>query len=325
MTAQPPYLELLEAVDSFPHIDISKTPYNPRVNLAFYQLLLPNDPRPHGYIHSSIVQKLKWSAAFQVSHNSPRTVQLLDDSHGEDTAAICSRAFYEVLEKAVEDKLFPFLKTMQWENYRIVGARYPTVQILRSAARLFGICSRGAHMTAYVRTNEGMKIWVGRRAAHLFTYPGKLDTTVAGGVKAEESPFECIVHEAAEEASIPADFVRANVKACGAITYVAKSSDAYGDGSDLMTPVILYNYDIELPEHIVPRPQDDEVEDFYLWDLEQVKKAMINRQFKTNCAAVMIDFFIRHGILTDENEQDYLEIVTRLHRKLPVATSASAP
>ncbi|KAL1600512.1 hypothetical protein SLS60_006898 [Paraconiothyrium brasiliense] len=241
---------------------------------------------------------------------------------------VCSfvtRAFYEVLEKAVEDKLFPFLKTMQWENYRIVGARYPTVQILRSAARLFGICSRGAHMTAYVRTNEGIKVWVARRAAHLFTYPGKLDTTVAGGVKAEESPLECIVHEAAEEASIPANFVRANVNACGAITYVAKSSDAYGDGSNLMTPVILYNYDIELPEHIVPRPQDDEVEDFYLWDLEQVKKAMIKQEFKTNCAAVMIDFFIRHGIITDENEQDYLEIITRLHRKLPVPTSASAP
>ncbi|KAF2449877.1 hypothetical protein P171DRAFT_405444 [Karstenula rhodostoma CBS 690.94] len=323
MAAEPPYLELLESVDSFPHIDISKTPYIEDESSSFYQLLLPNDARCHGYIHPSVVHKLAWTASFQVSHSIPRTVQLLDDSDGKDTAAACSRAFYEVIEKAVDSKIYPFLKTMQWENYRIVGAKYPTVQLLRSAARLFGICSRGAHMTAYVRTNDGIKIWVGRRAAHLFTYPGKLDTTVAGGVRAEESPFECIVHEAAEEASIPADFVRANAKACGAITYVAKSSTAYGDDSSLMTPVILYNYDIELPEHIVPRPQDDEVEDFYLWDLEQVKQAMVNRAFKTNCAAVMMDFFIRHGIITDENEKDYLEILTRLHRKLPVPTSPS--
>jgi 8-oxo-dGTP pyrophosphatase MutT (NUDIX family) len=269
------------------------------------------------------VQKLAWTGAFQVGHNIPRTVQLLDESNGADTAAACSRAFYEVIEKAVESKTFPFVKTMQWENYRIIGAKYPTVQLLRSAARLFGICSRGAHMTAFVRTNNGIKIWVGRRAAHLVTYPGKLDTTVAGGVRADESPFECIVHEAAEEASLPAEFVRNNAKACGAITYVAASGTAYGDDSNMMTPVILYNYDIELPQHIVPRPQDDEVEDFYLWDLEQVKRAMFNREFKSNCAAVMIDFFIRHGILTDENEKDYVQLATRLHRKLPVPTSPS--
>lgn len=252
-------------------------------------------------------------------------MQLLDESNGKDTAAACSRAFFEVIEKAVEAKTFPFVTTMQWEDYKIVGARYPTVQMLRSAARLFGICCRGAHMTAYVKSKEGIKIWVGRRAAHLFTYPGKLDTTIAGGVRAEESPFECIVHEAAEEASIPADFVRANAKPCGAITYIAKSSVADGGDSSLMIPVVLYNYDIELPEDIVPRPQDDEVEDFYLWDLEKVKKAMVNQEFKTNCAAVMIDFFIRHGIITDENETDYLEITTRLHRALPVPTSPSAP
>ncbi|KAJ4304724.1 hypothetical protein N0V90_000251 [Kalmusia sp. IMI 367209] len=261
----------------------------------------------------------------KVVDSIPRTVQLLDNSNGENTAAACTRAFAEVIAKTVENKAFPFLTTTEWEDYRIVGAKYPTVQLLRSAARLFGIACRGAHMTAYVRTDEGMKIWVGRRSAHLVTYPGMLDTTVAGGVRAEEGPFECIVHESAEEASIPADFVRTNAKACGAITYIAKSSAADGGDASLMIPVVLYNYDVELPPHIVPKPQDDEVEEFYLWDLEQVKKAMTNREFKSNCAAVMVDFFIRHGIITDENEKDYLEIMTRLHRVLPVPTSPSAP
>lgn len=213
---------------------------------------------------------------------------------------------------------------MQWENYRIMGAKYPTVQMLRSAARLFGIACRGAHMTAYVRTDEGIKVWVGRRSAHLFTYPGMLDTTVAGGVRAEESPFECIIHESEEEASIPAGYVRTNAKACGAITYVAKGSAVDAGSGSMMIPVVLYNYDIELPVDIIPQPQDNEVEAFYLWDLEQVKNAMINREFKANCAAVMIDFFIRHGLITAENEEDYLEIVTRLHRPLPVPTSPAA-
>ncbi|KAF1979349.1 hypothetical protein BU23DRAFT_497407 [Bimuria novae-zelandiae CBS 107.79] len=323
MTAPPSYLDLLKAVDNFPYIDISSTPYVEDANLAFYRLLLPNDSRTHGYIRPSIVRKLTWPPAFQIKHNIPRTVQLLDDSNGKDTAAACNRAFYEVIENAVKDKTFPFLTSMQWENYRLMGANYETVQMLRSASRLFGIASRGAHMTAYVRTNNGMKIWVGRRSAHLITYPGMLDTTVAGGVRAEESPFECIVHESAEEASIPADYVRENAKAVGAISYIAKGSAADAESSSLLIPVVLYNYDIELPEHIVPKPEDDEVEEFYLWDVEQVKKAMISRQFKTNCAAVMIDFFVRHGIITDENEVDYLDIVTRLHRTLPVATASS--
>jgi hypothetical protein len=34
-----------------------------------------------------------------------------------------------------------------------------------------------------------------------------------------------------------------------------------------------------------------------------------------------MDFFIRHGILTKDNEKDYDEIVSRIHRELdfPVA------
>jgi len=31
---------------------------------------------------------------------------------------------------------------------------------------------------------------------------------------------------------------------------------------------------------------------------------------------VMLDFFIRHGILTAENESDFEEIKRRLHREL---------
>lgn len=40
-------------------------------------------------------------------------------------------------------------------------------------------------MTAFVRSEEGIKIWVPRRSRHLVTYPDMLDTTVAGGLKAE--------------------------------------------------------------------------------------------------------------------------------------------
>jgi hypothetical protein len=48
---------------------------------------------------------------------------------------------------------------------------------------------------------------------------------------------------------------------------------------------------------------------------------MTRGEFKPSCAAVMMDFFVRHGFITAENEVDYVEIVSRLHRKLPFRAS----
>jgi hypothetical protein len=78
---------------------------------------------------------------------------------------------------------------------------------------------------------------------------------------------------------------------------------------------------LELPEDVILKPQDDEVEQFYLMDVDQVKNALFQEEFKTNSAVVMIDFFIRHGFITAENEPDYVEIISRMHRRLPVATA----
>lgn len=69
---------------------------------------------------------------------------------------------------------------------------------------------------------------------------------------------------------------------------------------------------------MAPKPQDDEVSEFYLMGVDEVKQAMFNEEFKPNCTLVMIDFFIRHGIITEENEADYLELAARLRRRLPV-------
>ncbi|KAF2120674.1 NUDIX hydrolase domain-like protein [Lophiotrema nucula] len=325
MPAHKSHLELVRAADNFPYIDIARTPYHEDEGSAFYQLLLPNDPRPHGYLLPSTVKKMPWNSHFQITHDAPRTVQVLDSSDGKDIAGAINRDFSTVIENAIQSKAFAVLGRPHHEDFKILGARHPPVQLLRTAASLFGITCRGAHMTAYQNTEEGMKIWVPRRSAHLFTYPNMLDTTVAGGVRAEESPFECILHEADEEASLQADLVREHTRACGVLTYVAQSDAQNGENYGCMVPDCLYVYDIELPAGVVPKPRDEEVKEFYLWDVERVKEALVKDEFKTNCAAVMIDFFIRHGIITDENEKDYLEIVSRLHRVLPVPTSPTAP
>lgn len=89
----------------------------------------------------------------------------------------------------------------------------------------------------------------------------------------------------------------------------------------MLQPECQYVYDLELDADTVPRPSDDEVESFALMTVDEVQGAMRSGGFKPNCALVLLDFFIRHGIITAENDQDYIEIVARLHRRLEFPTA----
>lgn len=82
---------------------------------------------------------------------------------------------------------------------------------------------------------------------------------------------------------------------------------------------MIHVYDVELAEDVVPEPHADEVKEFYLLTVDEVKAALARNEFKTNSAAAMVDLFIRHGIVTADNEVDYAEISMRLHRTLPFA------
>ena len=161
-----------------------------------------------------------------------------------------------------------------------------------------------------------MKVWVPRRAATKSTYGGMLDNTVAGGISVGENPFESLVRESQEEASLPEDIVRKRAKAVGTVTYIHIRDSRAGGETGLFQPECQYVYDLELPATVVPKPQDDEVESFSVMDVEEIQERMAAGEFKPNCAVIMLDFFVRHGILREDNEMDYVEIVSRLHRRL---------
>lgn len=288
-----------------------------------YKLLLPNDTRAHGYLTADTVAKLPWTADFSIDHKD-RIVRV---AVTETQAERINAAFQAVVDGAISlgTSVFPNL-TSHSEMVRIIGAReYPSttplqpepIRLERFAASLFGICSRGAHLTAYVRdanqpASTGLRVWVARRDANLHTYGGMLDTTVAGGVKAEDTPRQCIVAESDEEAALPLPYVEKNIVPAGVVTYVSQSNKTVQ-----VRPTVLYVYDLELEEGMRPEPKDGEVEEFYLMTVEEVTRAMMGGEFKPNCCLVMLDFFVRHGIITAENEKDYLDIVTGLRRKLP--------
>ena len=267
----------------------------------------------------SVVSSMPWTVDFNVDHHH-RTVRLLIDTSKDDQSSASTLALSNLITIAIHENTFSILHGQHSELYPIIGANYP-VAIERFARSLFGIVARGAHLTVFTRTKAGLKIWVPRRSPTLFTYPNCLDTTVAGGVTVGEGPFECVIREAAEEASLPEEFVRKNAYSCGVLSYVG-TNDARGGGEKgLVSPDVIYVHDLEVSEDVVLKPGDEEVSEFYLWGVEEVKEALARAEFKTNSALVMIDFLMRHGCITPENEKDYVEISARMHRRLPFPTA----
>lgn len=238
-----------------------------------------------------------------ITHGDQRRVDVLDTSAGQDTSSACNKAFAKLVVDCQEKDLFN-LNGEEYEEFAIVGVKYP-VRLFRYAAPLFGIVSQGAHLTAYTRTSSGLKIWIPRRSPTISTFPNKLDSTVAGGISAESTPFETIVREAGEEASLPEDLIRRDIRSAGVLTYITVLEKAQGEIEGLVKPDMVHVYDIEVAEDVVPKPHDDEVKEFYLLTPDEVKAALHRNEFKTNSAAVMVDFFIRRGIITADDEPDY--------------------
>ncbi|KAL4072153.1 NUDIX hydrolase domain-like protein [Scleroderma yunnanense] len=197
----------------------------------------------------------------------------------------------------------------------------------RSACALFGVVTYGVHMTIYQENPDGsdLRIWVPTRSRTKQTqvvllmlpevthaWPGYLDNSVAGGIPSGMSAFESLVKEAKEEASIDEDITRTLAKCAGSISYY------YQTVAGWLQPEVEYVYDMKIPDGadpnlFQPKPSDGEVESFDLLPLDVVIDKMHQRLFKANCATVLVDFLIRHGYLTPDNNPNYMEIMTRLH------------
>jgi 8-oxo-dGTP pyrophosphatase MutT (NUDIX family) len=257
---------------------------------------------------------MPWTSSFKVDETTRSVTILYDPSTTE------SDILREILTLGREKSSFKVLKGWRNELYPVLGINRD-VCMERAGSALFGIHTIGVHMICYVRPSascrpDEIKTWVARRAATKQTYGGMLDNTVAGGIAAGEDPFESIVREAGEEASLPENLVRQNTIPCGTVSYVHVRDHRAGGEIGLLQPETQYLYDLELEEHVVPKPSDDEVEGFVLWSMEKAKQALGKGEFKPNCAMVLIDFMIRHGVITAREEADYVEIVSRLHRRI---------
>ncbi len=162
----------------------------------------------------------------------------------------------------------------------------------RGALPAFGVISQGVHVNGLVRRADGLHVWVGVRARDKAVAPGQLDNIVAGGIPAGLRPEECLVKEAVEEASLD-PILAGTARSAGRVSYVM----ANGEG---LRRDVLHVYDLDIPEGLVPVPNDDEVERFELWPAARLVEAVRESDsIKFNVNLVLIDLFLRQGLIPD--------------------------
>jgi 8-oxo-dGTP pyrophosphatase MutT (NUDIX family) len=268
------------------------------------QVFSPDDYLPFrvdggrvGWVRPAMAEALRKHAdVFAVSADA---VDLAPDIAG---FAARSSAVAAVIRSLIDEAV---LDGWRGEAYA-VGPRFaaPLFTIDRGAVPPFGVRGYGVHLNGYVRRGGELSMWIGRRSPTKRTAPNKLDQLVAGGQPASLTPRENLVKEAAEEASIPRALALKAIPV-GAITYCTEREDGLRND-------VLFVYDLEVPEDFTPRNTDGELTGFELLPLAEVMELVRTTDaFKFNCALVVIDFLIRHGLIAPEHPE-YLDLVAGL-------------
>lgn len=218
-----------------------------------------------------------------------------------------SAAVDEVVEALVAEKRVP-----KWRNETFdVMARWgdpPLFRLDRGAVPFFGTRAYGVHLNGYRRAGGRTHLWVGRRAPDKRVAPNKLDNLVAGGIGNGHGIRATLFKEGEEEAAIPAALM-ARAVPVGAVSYCMET--ALGIRDD-----VLFVYDLEVPADFVPRNGDGEFVGFELMPAERVlARIRETDDFKFNVNLVILDFALRHGLLSVE-DPEYLDVASGLHRPL---------
>lgn len=304
------YLEIVNKVDTFPYDGVPN----------HYFRFLSHDGVLLGYMTADIGELFRGELDFSVD-TSNKTVQM-----GSHLATFAARNDAFAAVAAAWRKLPQFADSLDkgWrgELYTVYNPlAKPYMLLERAFLVLLGVVTYGAHINGYVpasKSKDGkMRLWIARRSLTKPTFPGKLDNTVAGGLGYPHGINETVVKECQEEAGLEPSFVNLHLKPTGVVLYMIQP-----DGPDRQVqPEVEYTFDLEFDDEtlVVPQPEDGEVGSFTLMTLEELLPKLESKEFKPNCALVIVDFLIRHGLI-DAETPGLLEVVNRSHRRLPFPT-----
>lgn len=197
---------------------------------------------------------------------------------------------------------FPALKGWRNEKYAVKLSDNTSILVERGAIAIFGFTSYGCHINAFYKKGNTTFMWVGKRSMNKATYPGYLDQMVAGGISASTGILETVIKECMEEANV-CDALAKQAKFVSTISYIEETAAG-------IAPGIEYIFDLIVEEDFIPFCNDGEVEEFYLWDIATILERI--DEFKPNCAAVIIDFCIRHSI-ADPQDPKFMDLFHSIH------------
>ncbi|CAE6448584.1 unnamed protein product [Rhizoctonia solani] len=297
-------LPIIEVVDNFKPAALSTQKFVP-----FYLSLESTQPQDIiGQIAPEVADKIisypAGTFAIKLVDSSGAASQSLDNTHPPSTTRIKAIAFDERLRTVDERSEAIERASLEWRNqgffagaiggklwrnerYSIYVHPFKNVGVggevafglERAACELFGFVTYGVHMTMYT---SDYRIWVPRRSKTKQTWPGFLDNSVAGGIPVGMTPFDSMVKECEEEASIAEDVARKHLKTVGAVSYFFQN--VRGN----LQPEVEYIYDMLCPSAddpaFVPKPLDGEVESFELMSWDAVIEKMKAGEFKRNSA-----------------------------------------
>ncbi|CAG9802872.1 unnamed protein product [Chironomus riparius] len=199
------------------------------------------------------------------------------------------------------------LKGWRNECYEVMNtSNVSLLKMDRSATSLFGIRNFGVEINGYIKhPTKGLCIWLQHRSSTKQTWPDKWDNMVSGGVSVGYGIKETAIKEAAEEASIPESLAQKIVSA-GCVSFFFESDRG-------LFPNTEFVFDLELPLDFIPFNTDGEVQGFELLPAADCVERVFSPDFKTTSCPVIIDFLIRHGYISPENETKFTDVVELLH------------
>jgi len=245
---------------------------------------------------------------FATKKNGQNVLTLAPESAGHSFASR-SAAVSNVMEKLRDDGL---IHGWRGEAYPVSTSFYeePFFVMERAAVPFLGVLEYGVHVNGLIHTpNEGTRMWMARRSRNKSKYPGMLDHIVAGGQPAGLSLMDNVIKECMEEAGIPQELVVAGIRPAGAISY-----ETYSERSGTVSRAVLFNYDLYLPSSFQPKPVDGEVDEFFLWTVDDILASMApsyHDPIKPNCYSVIIDYLLRAGHLSPD-VPGYLDVLREL-------------
>ena len=257
----------------------------------------------YGWVSADFAQKLSaWPELFMISTEHIRLEKSLKtfDSRSQALLDPLNELLRENYVEAWRNEYYPV--TLDWHTPAVM-------KIERAACPYFGIRAYGVHLNGFVRKRDGIHMWVAKRDRNKQTYPGLLDNMVAGGQPIGLGLKENLIKECGEEAGLPVK-ISSQATSTSFISYTHLMPHMPEGG---VKPDQIFCFDIELPHDFDPKPIDGEVESFHLWPIEKVAETVrTTNKFKFNCNLVIIDFLIRHGVITPDEEPDFIAIVQGL-------------